>query len=205
MKIPVLNLLALLLLTLGPALASADSGAGDPVRGAQRWADTCTRCHNVRDPSELETKLWKVSITHMRIRAGLTAKDAEDVLAFMTSGAPDTRQVFHVVPASLPSDLPETSGAPAASRDGAELFQASTCIACHGPDGKGMVPGVPDFTAEGSSLVTKSRAELSNSVLNGIQSPSSPLAMPPKGGDPNLTVADIQALLDFMIETFPRR
>ena len=57
--------------------------AGDFIRGAQVWANNCTRCHNLRDPKEFNDKEWQVVVTHMRVRAGLTGQDTRDVLAFM--------------------------------------------------------------------------------------------------------------------------
>jgi len=53
------------------------------ARGAQKWANTCMRCHNTRDPKEFDDADWRPIIMHMRIRAGLTRKDADDILAFM--------------------------------------------------------------------------------------------------------------------------
>lgn len=58
----------------------------DPMQfasGAKMWADTCARCHNMRDPKSLRDDQWRVAIAHMRVRAGLTAKEAEDVLVFL--------------------------------------------------------------------------------------------------------------------------
>lgn len=56
---------------------------GDFVKGASIWAKTCQRCHNMRDPKELDDNQWKAVVTHMRLRAGLTGQDARDVLAFL--------------------------------------------------------------------------------------------------------------------------
>ena len=58
----------------------------DPMqfaKGAKTWADTCTRCHNMRDPGSLRDDQWRVAIAHMRVRAGLTATEAENVLVFL--------------------------------------------------------------------------------------------------------------------------
>lgn len=56
---------------------------GDFVKGASMWANTCQRCHNMRDPKELDDSEWKAVVTHMRLRAGLTGQDARDILAFL--------------------------------------------------------------------------------------------------------------------------
>ncbi len=58
----------------------------DPMqfaRGARTWADNCARCHNMRDPKELRDDQWRVVVSHMRVRGGLTGQEARDVLAFL--------------------------------------------------------------------------------------------------------------------------
>jgi len=79
--------------------------------------------------------------------------------------------------------------------EGKALYEA-TCIACHGPKVQGAIPGVPDL-AKGGRL-TKPDAELAANILDGFQSKGSPMAMPPKGGNPNLTAADAKALVVYM-------
>jgi cytochrome c5 len=53
------------------------------VNGAKTWANTCTRCHNMRDPKSLRDDQWRAAIAHMRVRAGLTAEEAANVLVFL--------------------------------------------------------------------------------------------------------------------------
>jgi len=83
----------------------------------------------------------------------------------------------------------------AGAADGKALYE-TTCIACHGPKAQGAIPGVPDL-AKGDHLA-KPDAELVANILNGFQSKGSPMAMPPKGGNPNLTAADAQAIVTYM-------
>ena len=71
-----------------PAAAEESKAAvqNDPMQfanGAKTWADTCARCHNMRDPQSLRDDQWRAAIAHMRVRAHLTAKEAEDVLVFL--------------------------------------------------------------------------------------------------------------------------
>lgn len=64
----------------------AEASQTDPMQfanGAKTWADTCARCHNMRDPRSLRDDQWRAAIAHMRVRAHLTAKEAEDVLVFL--------------------------------------------------------------------------------------------------------------------------
>ncbi len=53
------------------------------ARGAQTWANTCARCHNMRDPKELRDDQWRAVVSHMRVRGNLTGKEARDVLVFL--------------------------------------------------------------------------------------------------------------------------
>ena len=70
--------------------AEAANGAAvtpsDPMqfaRGAQAWANNCSRCHNMRDPKELRDDQWRAVVSHMRVRGNLTGKEARDVLMFL--------------------------------------------------------------------------------------------------------------------------
>jgi len=53
------------------------------ARGAKSWADNCDRCHNMRDPKDFDDRAWKIIMSHMRIRAGLTGQEARDILKFL--------------------------------------------------------------------------------------------------------------------------
>lgn len=56
---------------------------GNFARGAKLWAGRCSSCHNMRDPKDLPDDQWKATVTHMRLRAGLTGQDARDILEFL--------------------------------------------------------------------------------------------------------------------------
>ncbi|VAW71589.1 Cytochrome c, class I [hydrothermal vent metagenome] len=174
------------------ALAFDYPPAGDFTKGAQQWADNCARCHNIRAANELRDDQWITTMFHMRVRAGLTGQETRNILTFLqksndTSGA----------------RLLKTSAAPAtvsSGLSGKEIYD-QTCIACHSDDGKGAFPGVPDFTDKGGRL-SKSDSELFRDVMNGFQSPGSPMAMPPKGGNTSLTEGDIQSVIKYLHEAF---
>lgn len=96
LKIPLfvgaLSTVAGLLLIAGavltPPLAHSDEApfsGGDPGAGAKAWVENCTRCHNARDPREFRDDLWAPIVAHMRVRAGLTGKEARDILAYLQS------------------------------------------------------------------------------------------------------------------------
>ena len=75
------------------------------------------------------------------------------------------------------------------------------CVACHGANGKGAIPGVADLTDRDGSL-SKADAELIKNITEGFQSPGSFMAMPPKGGNPGLTEEDVKAVLAYLRTTF---
>jgi len=72
-----------------------------------------------------------------------------------------------------------------------EAVYNETCIACHGEDGKGAIPGTPDFNKKGGSVLSKSHAVLMNHIRNGFEKPGDPMAMPAKGGNPRLSDTDL--------------
>lgn len=84
--------------------------------------------------------------------------------------------------------------------DGKAVYEG-TCIACHGADGAGTIPGVPDLTDKSGPL-SKSDDVLLKNVTEGMQSPGSPLAMPAKGGNPSLTKEDLKAVIEYMKGAF---
>jgi len=61
----------------------AEVRQADTLNGAQVWSDVCMRCHNLRQPADLSSRAWKFSMNHMRIRAGLTADETQDIQAFI--------------------------------------------------------------------------------------------------------------------------
>jgi hypothetical protein len=62
-----------------PARAASVSSKG----AAQLWAENCNRCHNSRPPGEFSDAQWQVIVHHMRVRAGLTAEESRQILAFL--------------------------------------------------------------------------------------------------------------------------
>ena len=80
----------------------------------------------------------------------------------------------------------------------------TTCFACHGADGKGMVPGTPNLLGEKSPLLQDSSL-LKERILKGYQSKGSLMAMPPKGGNPALTEKEIDDVIVFMKATFLKK
>ncbi len=185
---------ALLTLTLGMTslarAAEAESDVAAFARGANAWANNCVRCHNARDPKDFRDDQWKIIMSHMRIRASLTGQEARDVLGFLQKSS------AHLPPAAVSQAPNPTANQEPAGRSGKALFD-STCVACHGADGTGTIPGVPNLAAPGGRMAQPDEV-LRMHVRDGFQTPGSPMAMPPKGGNPGLSDQDIARLVDYM-------
>ena len=164
--------------------------AGNFSDGSKVWADNCNRCHNMRGPKELRDDQWISTAYHMRLRAGLTGQETRDVITFLQ--ASNTKTVA--------SGATQVAAVISKGETGKGTYD-KTCIACHGGDGKGAFPGTPDFS-ESDGALSKTDDVLVDHIINGFQSPGSPMAMPPKGGNPNLSTTDVAAVLKYIRETF---
>ncbi|CZI89104.1 Cytochrome c555 [Legionella pneumophila] len=76
-----------------------------------------------------------------------------------------------------------------------QYIYKKNCMACHGADGKGVAPTIPDFTQK-DGVLSKPSDVLFRSIKLGIGS------MLAKGGNPTLTDLDLKAALDYIQTTF---
>lgn len=164
--------------------------AGNFSNGSKIWADNCTRCHNVRGPKELRDDQWISTTFHMRVRGGLTGQETRDVITFLQ--ASNTKAVS--------SSSTQVAAIVSKGATGKETYN-QTCVSCHGSDGTGAFPGMPDFTTSDGPL-SKPDSVLKANIVNGFQSPGSAMAMPPKGGNPNLSDSDIDNVLRYIRTAF---
>ena len=184
------KLFASVVLLLSTAfMTSAIAEEGNSAVGAKLWAETCNRCHNMRDPKEFSDEHWATIVKHMRVRAGLTGQDTRDITAFLQSANTPIK------PVSKKKQVVSESGL-----SGKEVYN-TTCVACHAANGKGSLPGVPDLTDKNGRL-TKADLELLDNILMGFQTPGSSMAMPPRGGNASLSDADIKAVLAYIRSSF---
>jgi len=176
--------------SLIPAQAADFPQAGNFSNGSKVWAENCNRCHNMRGPKELRDDQWISTSFHMRVRAGLTGQETRDIITFLQ--ASNTKSV-----ASGSTQIAAVISKGATAK---ETYD-KTCVACHGSDGKGAFPGTPNFTLSDGAL-SKSDNVLIDHITNGFQSENSPMAMPPKGGNPNLDEKSIRDVLSYIKATF---
>lgn len=87
---------------------------------------------------------------------------------------------------SLPVDL---------AAHGRDVFM-SACMACHGPDAKG-VQGLGKTLVESDFVALQSDEALHQFLVTGRPN-ATPIGMPPKGGRPDLTDKDLSALVVYM-------
>ena len=165
---------------------------GDFAKGAKTWSDNCARCHNMRDPKDLRDDQWVTTLFHMRVRAGLTGQQTRDILTFLQES---NNEVSKKVVSMTVSDTGKSSGL-----SGEQIYM-QTCIACHGGNGVGTVPGAPNFNSSDNPL-SQSDEILVNHIVEGFKTPGSPMAMPPKGGNSNLSTDDVKAVVKYMKDTF---
>jgi cytochrome c5 len=76
--------------TPGAATATAPAVARSATAekgGAELWAETCSRCHNLRSPSSYGPRQWDVAVYDMRVRANLTGEEQRKILAFLRAAS----------------------------------------------------------------------------------------------------------------------
>jgi mono/diheme cytochrome c family protein len=187
---------ALLIFTIQMQSFAQDTPqAGNVTDGGKAWVDNCTRCHNMRSPDDLTDEQWVTSVYHMRVRAGLTGQETRDILSFLQASNRDTGSQAQVLKGDQVTRT--QTNAPI---DGESIFAAS-CVACHGANGKGTLPGVPDLTQQDGRLSQSEEVLLAN-IINGVQSAGSPMPMPARGGNSSLTDEELIEVLDYILLTF---
>ncbi|BFM18883.1 hypothetical protein R50073_50660 (plasmid) [Maricurvus nonylphenolicus] len=183
------NILLLLAVLVAQSVYALDyPEEGDFAQGSKSWAENCARCHNMRNPSDLRDDQWVTTVFHMRVRAGLTGQEVRDILTFLQRSNAKVQNVG--------MENVETRKSESADISGKQIYE-NNCLACHGANGKGSIPGVPDFTDRKGRLL-KGDSELLSNIITGIQSPGSSMPMPPRGGNSQLSDADLNAALKYI-------
>lgn len=82
-----------------------------------------------------------------------------------------------------------------------EAIYMRGCVTCHGVNGEGAMPGIPDLAGDDGPL-KKTDAELISNIMNGFESDAASMPMPPKGGDDVLTNSEAMLVLDYIRRAF---
>lgn len=85
-----------------------------------------------------------------------------------------------------------------------QTVYGESCVFCHGKKGKGEMPGVPDFTRKKGPL-SKTDIELFRNIAVGFESPGSAMAMPARGGNPDLSDEDVDDVVAYLRQAFQKR
>ena len=127
----------------------------------------------------------------------LEAVDRSALLSTAASVAERIKPVGQVSVASAETRIEPVKkavAAPPPGRDGQQVYQAS-CVVCHGAG----IAGAPklDDKRQWATRIAKGVDTLYASAVNGVQGSAG--AMPPKGGNPALSNAEVRAAVDHMV------
>ena len=94
----------------------------------------------------------------------------------------------------LREPVKSVAATPPASRNGQQVYQ-TTCVACH----EAGIAGAPKMgdKSQWAKHIAKGLDTLHASALKGVQGSAG--AMPPKGGNPGLSDAEVRAAVDYMV------
>ncbi len=125
----------LAVLLLLPGVAAAQANGGDVAEGARVYGDMCGRCHNPRSPLERTDRDWVTIANHMRVRANMSGKQLQDVLAFLQATNTDPRERAPIGGGAAAEAGALGSGAPSTDPEviarGEELVAQNACLGCH--------------------------------------------------------------------------
>jgi cytochrome c5 len=138
-----------------------------------------------------------VLVAHHRDVPDLVRLDRSALLASGSSVAERIKPVGQVSVASKDTQRePENKAvaAPPPVRNGQQVYQAS-CVACHGAG----IAGAPKLDDKGqwATRIAKGVDALYASAVNGVQGGAG--VMPPRGGNPALSNAEVRAAVDYMV------
>jgi cytochrome c5 len=138
-----------------------------------------------------------VLVTHHHSMADRVRLDRSALLSTGSSVAERIKPVGQVSVLSAetkPEPAKSAVTTPPPSRDGQQVYQAG-CVACHGAG----IAGAPKLGDKGQwgKYIAKGLDTLYASAVNGVQGSAG--VMPPKGGNPALSDAEVKAAVDYMV------
>jgi len=138
-----------------------------------------------------------VLVAHHR---GISDRVRQDRSALLATGSRVAERIKPVGQVSVVSaetqrePVKNAVAAPALSRDGQQVYQAS-CVVCHGAG----IAGAPKLDDKGqwATRIAKGVDTLYASAVNGVQGSAG--VMPARGGNPALSNAEVRAAVDYMV------
>lgn len=103
---------------------------------------------------------------------------------------------MHTLPIKLMLSLMLIPVLVCAEKIKAEDIYVKSCYVCHGENASGNMPGVPDL-ANNERLFTDREDNIVERIKTGIQTPGN-IAMPPNGGNPDLTDEELLSVLRYV-------
>jgi cytochrome c553 len=166
---------ALALGALGLAAgARADAPAGDAARGA-RVAYTCLGCHGIPDyrnayPNYHVPKLGGQHAGYMTAALGEYRAGARPHPTMRGQAGSISEQDVRDVAAYFATATPVTSSGKGV---GTPPAAATTCVACHGPDGVGILPEYPTLAGQHADYLEQALkayrgGKRQNAIMNGM-------------------------------------
>ena len=138
-----------------------------------------------------------VLVAHHRDMPDRVRLDRGTLLSNGSSAAERIKPVAQVNVASAETPrapVKSAAVAPPRSRDGQQVYQAA-CVACHDAG----IAGAPKLgdKSQWAKHIAKGLDTLYASAVNGVQGSAG--VMPPKGGNPALSNAEVRAAVDYMV------
>jgi len=138
-----------------------------------------------------------VLVAHHRDMPDRVRLDRGTLLSNGSSAAERIKPVAQVNVASAETPrapVKSAAIAPPRSRDGQQVYQAA-CVACHDAG----IAGAPKLgdKSQWAKHIAKGLDTLYASAVNGVQGSAG--VMPPKGGNPALSNAEVRAAVDYMV------
>lgn len=196
----------------GAASAPSADGGSQGASGEEIYGQVCTACHDTGAagaPKRGDQGAWA-----SRLEQGVETLYTHAIDGFgampAKGGNPSLsdddvkRAVNHLVEPVFDGELPQIGGgggeaaaaggdAQAGSDIDGEAIYGSVCMACH-DTGVAGAPKIGDAAAW-SPRLEKGTETLYSHAINGFN------AMPPKGGNPSLSDAEVKAAVDHLIES----
>lgn len=170
LSFPAAAVLAAAALGASPGVAGGGVGQGGRVArplpdGAVVYQQTCARCHNARTPDELPPASWETVVLHMRVRAGLPARDAAAVALWLAPPTPSGLADRAAEARTMLPDVPLVADRCVTCHDAARVGEARA----QGRDQATWAATLRRMVSYGAKLAAEEEAGLSRALAAGVR------------------------------------